>query len=345
MSPSQGSGNSQVSEMIDQVQPGSRKHFHMTVATSPSGAPIYVPLIIVRGASEGPTLGVFSGVHGDEGPSSLAVTRFCRAVDPGSLSGMILALPIANTPAFENMTRTNNWDKGDLVRLWPGKEDGSITEQTGHVIFREVVSRLDYLVDLHCGTPILNEFWALYANPRSPVSTISDELAEKSRGMAVAFGVDQILRRHPWYTTVAAAGAAGVPTIVAEIGGGPDFYQRADYYYELMENGLSNVAKSLDMLPGDIEHRFDEVVEYDIAEDILTAVDTGHWRRTAGPGDQVQPGDVLGHFVDPYTGEIITEVAATKAGTVLNPHVSWSQVTRGQWLLAIGELVERHKVT
>lgn len=332
-----------VDEMLKAVAPGERRHFHLEVAISPSGTPIFVPVIAVRGKSEGPTLGIISGVHGNEGPSSLAVTRFCKSIDPELLSGMILAVPIANTPAFENQTRTNTWDKGDLVRLWPGQQDGTITERTAYIIFKQIVSRLDYLVDVHCGTHVLNEFWTLYANPLSPIDTITEDVADRSRKMAIAFGMDQILRRHPWYTTVAAGGAAGVPTIVAEVGGGPDFYNRADYYYQVMDTGMRNVAKCLQMLPGGLEHEFSEVAEYDIEEDVIAQEEVGHWHRTASPGDEIRPGDAVGDFVDPFTGQSIKQAKATTAGTVLNPHVSWSQISPGQFLLAIGSLVERHR--
>jgi predicted deacylase len=333
-----------VERWIAGTPPGEKGSHRLIAATTPMGLPLEVPLVVMRGGTGGPTLGLLSGVHGDEGLSVLALARFCDGFDPAELKGTILAVPVANPPAFENRTRNNAWDQGDLVRLWPGKRDGTITERLAAAIFDEVIRRSDFVLDLHSGTPLLHESWALYANPRGPVPEISQEVAETSRGMALAFGVDQILRAHPWYTTVAAAGSAGVPTIVVEVGGGPDLHLRHDRYLEVMTRGITNVLKHAGMLSGPLEHDFEIVREYDIAEEFLAVGGSGLWHRTVGPGDIVAAGTLMGSLLNPVTGEEQGRVVASKAGTVLNPMVTWPTPGHGQWLMATGSLVEEHRI-
>src|ERR1043166_6288438 len=106
---------------------GTKDRFRLHVGSIPSGAPLTVPVIVVRGAEDGPTFGVISGVHGDEALAPLAIGRFARELDPAELRGTIIVVPIANTAAFDNRTRVNPWDNVDLVRIWPGRDDGSTT--------------------------------------------------------------------------------------------------------------------------------------------------------------------------------------------------------------------------
>lgn len=337
-------GEKQVEKWVAETPRGAKGTYILDAATTPMGMPLEVPLVVIKGGVDGPTLGLLSGVHGDEGLSVLALTRFCASFDPAELRGTILAVPVANPPAFENRARNNGWDQGDLVRLWPGKADGTITERLAATLFEQVIRRSDFVVDLHSGTLLLHESWALYANSRGPSPDVSQRVAEASRSMALAFGVDQILRAHPWYTTVAAAGSAGVPTIVVEVGGGPDLHHRRDHYLGVMSRGITNVLQHLAMLSGSVDHDFEVVREYDIAEEFLAVGGSGLWHRAVGPGDSVAPGTLVGSFISPVTGHEQGRLVASKSGTVLNPVVTWPNPGHGQWLMAIGSLVEEHRI-
>jgi predicted deacylase len=79
-------------------------------------------------------------------------------------------------------------DGKNLNRVYPGKADGTLSERIADTITREVIDRADYLVDLHCGDG--NEalrpysYWEAIGTP---------EVSEKSKQMALAFGLDYIV--------------------------------------------------------------------------------------------------------------------------------------------------------
>jgi predicted deacylase len=317
----------------------------LPVATSPSGEAVAVRVAEIRGAKPGPRLALISGVHGDEGLGPLALTPLLAAIDPSKLAGSIVAVPVANTPAFGTRTRTNAWDGMDLIRTWPGRPDGSITERTAHAIFTEVLAGADALIDLHSGTPVLHEYWAIYGNHLGPRGSVTGDVERRSQALAVAFGIDQILRGHPWFGTHMGAANAGVPAIVTEIGGGSDFHRNGHRYVGVMRRGVENVLMHLGMMDGEPVVDTDVCDVYDIVEEFISSTTGGYWEAAVEAGQEVAPGTLVGRFIDPQTGEERDRIEATQSGVVLNARADWPHVGIGQWLLATGRRVEQVRRT
>jgi predicted deacylase len=313
----------------------------LPVAVSPSGDPITVSVVEIVGARPGPTLGLISGVHGDEGLGPLALTGLLATIDPGELTGSIIAVPVANTPAFGLRTRTNAWDGGDLIRTWPGRPDGSITERTADAIFNDVIRRADALIDLHSGNPVLHEYWSIYGNRLGPRSQVTEDVERRSQAMAVAFGLDQILRGHPWFGTQMGAANAGVPAIITEIGGGSDFHRNGQHYIDVIGRGVRNVLIHLEMLTGEPVVDTEICDVFDIAEEFISSTTGGYWQVAVVAGEEVAPGTLIGRFLDPQTGEERDRIEATRPGVVLNARADWPHIGIGQWLLATGHRVEQ----
>lgn len=328
-----------VEELLSESMPGAH-YRRLRVAVSPAGSAISVPVHFVRGSADGPRLVVLSGVHGDEGLGPLALGRFLQEIDPAAMAGSILAVPVCNPPAFERRTRVNGWDGGDLIRLWPGRADGTLTERMASAIFDAVTPGADALIDLHSGTQVLHEHWVLYANRRGPRAEVSESVEARSLDLARAFGIDQIIRGHPWYGTHMAAGAKGIPSLVTEIGGGADYLTNGERYVGEIVAGVTNVARHLTILSGGVSGGGDARV-FDIAEEFIAdSAAGGYWGRAVNPGQRVAKGDLVGRFVDPSTGLERDRLFSSVDGVVLNPVAAWPQIGHGQWLFAIGTPVE-----
>ena len=133
------------------VGPGERRRLWLPLGHRPDGGPLGLPLVVVRGALPGPTLGVVAGVHGDEYEGPEALRRFLAGLDPARLRGTVVATPQANPPAFEAGQRTGAVDHLDLNRAFPGRPDGFLTQRIADLLVGEVVGPADALVDLHGG--------------------------------------------------------------------------------------------------------------------------------------------------------------------------------------------------
>lgn len=328
-----------IDQLLSESTPGAQ-YRRLRVANTPSGAPISVPVHFIRGSMDGPRLVLLSGVHGDEGLGPLALGRLLGEIDPASLSGSVIAVPVCNPPAFENRSRVNAWDGGDLIRLWPGRADGSITERMAAAIFAAVTPGANALIDLHSGTSVLHEYWILYSSRHGPRAAVNADVEQRSLELARAFGVSQIIRGHPWFGTHMAAGNAGIPSLVTEIGGGADYLQNGDKYVGVIVRGIKNALRHLGMLPGQLESDGPASV-FDIAEEFVAAADTGgYWIRSVEPGQRVAAGTTVGRFTDPSTGAEIKRLVSSVDGIILNPIAAWPHVGHGQWLLAIGTPVD-----
>ena len=68
----------------------------LKVGSMPDGAPIELPVIIVRGPQDGPVLWLHGCVHGNEFCGTYAIHEFTRSLDAAHVTGTIIALPILN---------------------------------------------------------------------------------------------------------------------------------------------------------------------------------------------------------------------------------------------------------
>ena len=105
----------------------------------PDGAPIAIPVAILRGEADGPTLWLHGCVHGDELCGTYIIHETLRTVNPADLKGTIVALPMLNVTASQKIQRMSPFElfgNGDLNRNFPGDPDGLTTQQMAYHIYR-----------------------------------------------------------------------------------------------------------------------------------------------------------------------------------------------------------------
>src|SRR5262249_41684169 len=129
---------------------GEKSKGFVPVAETSTGTQIRVPITVLNGAAEGPTLLVCSGIHGDDLTSIPVVWRVSEQVDPGKLRGQLVCMPFANPLAIEARSHLTPEDRKSPT--FPGRPDGTISERLGHGLFHQVVTKVDYVVDLHGGS-------------------------------------------------------------------------------------------------------------------------------------------------------------------------------------------------
>jgi predicted deacylase len=133
------------------------------------------------------------------------------------VSGQIILLPMANFPAAEAGLRTSPIDNGNLNRLFPGDPFGTPTEVIADYIENTLLSRAQYLVDLHSGgSSLLYEGCNMLAlEPRTP------EEDSHVRALLAAFGLAKAFLHAPNPVNIsAAARRQGAISILTELGGG-----------------------------------------------------------------------------------------------------------------------------
>src|SRR6266568_2749669 len=72
------------------------------------------PLADIRGARDGPTVAIITGIHGGEYSGPLAAMRLVQRTDPDALAGRLLIVPVLSTQAF--MMRTMSCRRSTSAR-------------------------------------------------------------------------------------------------------------------------------------------------------------------------------------------------------------------------------------
>ncbi|WNG46983.1 hypothetical protein F0U60_24775 [Archangium minus] len=312
------------------AMPGQRVHGYLPVPDGPGG-PASIPVTVVRGSRPGPVVAVMAGIHGSEYVPILAVQRLAARLNPAELSGTVVLVHIANVPAFLHRTvyyGPTDWK--NLNRVFPGSATGTLSERMAHVLTQEIFGRVDASVDVHCGdaNEALLPYTAYIAN------ALDLKVSERSRAMALAFGVETVKARWADFTgptryTTDTAVSRGIPAIGVELGG-EGRTPKADI--SRVEEGLVRVLRALGLVPGGppppVRSRF---VTY--SETVSSPV---HGLFTLGVrvGQRVAAGAPLGVIRDAF-GRTLAVPGAPFAGEVLYA-VTTPPISPGEPLVSLG---------
>lgn len=135
-----------------EVLPGARARIEWSASQSFAGGEVVSPVVVVHGVRPGPAICLTAGVHGDELNGVEIVRRIAYGIDPKTLSGTLVAVPIVNLFGFSRGSRYLP-DRRDLNRYFPGSRSGSIASRIAHSFFESVVAHCPQgLVDFHTGS-------------------------------------------------------------------------------------------------------------------------------------------------------------------------------------------------
>lgn len=269
--------------------------------------PLSIPVIAIRGEQPGPVLGITAVVHGNELNGLSVIQRLFRALDPTSIKGTILAVPVVNVPSFLLGTRRYT-DGEDLNRIMPGKEDGNISQFYAHQFIEKVIKHFDYLIDLH--TASFGRINSYYIRV--------DMSNEHTRKMALLQNPQIIVNNTGGDGTLrSAASDLGIHAITVEVGD-PSKFQQGMIRSGL--TGIFNCLSYLNMTEEEIEEPEEEPVVCKRSYWLYT--DTGGVLEVV-PSLQarVKKGEVVAKLRNIF-GELIQEYKAPEDGVVVGKSVN-----------------------
>ena len=285
------------------------------------------PYFAISGAADGPTLCVIAGIHGAEYPPIDAVMRFCHDLDPATLRGRVVGVPIVNLPAFwERTPFVCPTDGKNPNRAFPGDPAGTFTDVLAYHVFTSIIRRGDYLVDVHCGDMVedLEPFSLVQQSGREDVDRVALD-------MATTYGLRHVIVQARGTgpvsgTTNAAAAEAGIPAIIPEAGGVGQLQEEA---VALHLRGLRRVLTRVGMLEGQLGPLPAPTMVRDFVW--VRAGRGGFFRKAVVAGDMIRAGEPIGRMVSPW-GEPGATSASPVDGVVL--FVTTSPAIQDNGLLA-----------
>jgi len=280
------------------VAPGQVVRTSFPLLTSPDGATVQAPVVIMNGIRPGPVLWVQACIHGNEVGGTLALHRLLATLDPARLSGTLVAVPVLNVPAFRVRSRESPIDHVNLNRVFPGNSAGRFSDQMASRIWQTVRETATAALDLHSAGDLGRvPFYAIYHADDSPAS-------RTARRMVEAVGTP-----HLWASEADwLAGAMftrltqeGIPAVIVEVGGG----DVTDEDLRHFDQALHGVLAALDM----VEEPVARQERYTIlgASQMMQVRRGGILIPRVSPGDLLEGEAVLAELADAY-GELVETI-------------------------------------
>ena len=313
-------------------EPGHKTSGVVPAVSRVDGSDLGFPVIVAHGKQDGPVLLIDGGIHGDEQEGTLAIIRLMQELDPESLAGTVIGVPVMNVGAFEAMSRGNPRDTHtfDMNRIYPGKPKGYLTDRVAQTHHDTVGKLADMEITIHSGGNIcyLGE----------TIFTKSGD--EKSFELARAMGEDwQIVldTPHPVGSPMAAMVEAEKIAITVELGGSatlmPDALQNN---VDVLERALMNVCRHYGMVDGSASYageiwRGNQIAVMASKSGILLPNPDVPRLKLKKP---ITEGEVLLTLADLF-GETVEEIRAPCTG-VLFGFRTYPSTTAGDWTLFCG---------
>lgn len=299
-----------------ELRRGKRELFAFRTGELPDGSPVNMPVMVVSGVEDGPTLLVTACVHGNEFLGIGIIRRVIYGVSPNELRGSLVAVPMVNRASVGTRTRRNVSEMypgpHDMNRIFPGNATGNMADRTAFLLMEKLIKKCDYVFDLHSAS--IGGEWVPYAGYAPRAACSSDEVYERASGMAHAFGAKLILAGHSTPGSLAdAAVSAGVPAGMAEFGVANVVDAEG---LELGERGILNVMKYLGMITGAPEVPEPPVVISALHR--LTANHAGLLQHLVPLGAEVRRGHTIARTEHLFgaVGDIVEEFQAPADGIV-----------------------------
>lgn len=270
------------------------------------GVPWKIPLIIIKGVDEGPTLGITAAIHGNELNGISTIFKLIKEVDPKKLKGTLVLVPISNVPGYL-MNQRGFLDNVDLNRIMPGAPEGSTSNLYAHQFTSKIVSKFDYLLDLH--TASHGRVNSLYIR--------ADILNEETRTLAFLQHPQIIVQKFDESGTLRSwANDNGIPSITIEIGDSNAFQHTL---IDETLDGILNTMRYFEMIEGEVKNMVTDA----------TMCDHSYWIYSKKGGivdvfpkltDKVAFGEIIAKVYDVF-GQVKETIKADKSGVVIGKNV------------------------
>ena len=310
---------------------GKETHYFAVEADDQS---VQIPIATATGEADGPTLLVVAGVHGSEYAGIEATSRLFRWVDASRLRGTLITLPCLNVPAFYALSmHINPRDGKNLGDSFPGDGAGTITDRIARAVFDSLVSKADFVLDVHGGDleEELVEYSQINLTGNASVDTAAEALARAlDMPMFLRSPVpDSAPSRGGLFAMAAQQGTPGVLLEAGSHGLLEDFAVTAHF------KALRNALHHLEMLPGEPLITNPEPLELHRFLGVEAPVE-GAWYPYVKKGEVIRKGQELGEMRD-FFGKRLAVLSSEEDAAILGV-MTIPPRRKGEWVMGLGTL-------
>lgn len=285
-----------------------------------------LPVWMVQGMSDGPTLVLTAGVHGCEYVGIVALRRLFSHLSPAKIRGRVILLPLVNGEGFyAGSKQVVPTDGKNINRVFPPPAEGTLAQEIARTVVEQIYPEADFLLDLH-GGDVNEAMTPLVFYP----STAAPDVAAHTRAGAQHLEVMYRIPSTAQNGLYSYAAQCGVPSLLMEVGG-MGLWTESQVESEL--RSIQSLMGYLDMGPAPVKNsRQQEAVEMCYVE----AEASGLWFPEVKPEQLISAGQMLGRIED-LESRVLQTIYARWDGMVLYHTVSLG-VAAGDALIAYGRM-------
>ncbi|MEH0759592.1 succinylglutamate desuccinylase/aspartoacylase family protein [Vibrio sp. 16] len=285
------------------ILPGQRTKIALPVAKLYTDADVSLPVYIIRGKREGPTIFVSAAVHGDELNGIEIVHRIINMKRFKVIQGTVIFVPMVNVHGVIHQSRYLP-DRRDLNRSFPGSPKGSLAARVANIFKTEIIDKCQYGIDLHTGAIHRTNLPQIRAN-------VEDEVTAQ---LANAFGAPVVLHSEEIDGSLRDCAANSNTKVLVYEGG--EALRFDETSIRMGTRGVIRVLRHLNMVSK--SRRLRDVPEPVIARGSqwVRGSASGIVKHRYQLGDYVKKGDQLATISSAY-GEELAVILAPRTGVII----------------------------
>ena len=245
-----------------------------------------IPVADIQGLAPGLTVVVTGGMDGDEYSGIEAAYRIIHQFQNGDFAGRLIVVPIVNIPGFGAECSQCPIDGQFPKNIFPGKAQGTPTEQLVHWLVSNYVSAAELWLDLHAGaiTEGLNPFVYLFETDNDRVRACTEKMIEGGISSTV------VMEPSRWGSKHAKLAEMGCTYVLAESGSRGNL--KEDDVLRHIES-VKVAFGAVGLIPAQKINNEPPAIFHEVV--YVTGEFDGLW-RAAAIGATIQKGDVLGEW-------------------------------------------------
>lgn len=285
-----------------------------------------LPVWMIRGASDGPTLVLTAGVHGCEYVGIVALRRLFSSLSPAQIRGRVILLPLVNGEGFYTGSKQVVPSDGkNINRVFPPPAEGTRAQEIARTVAEQIYPEADFLLDLH-GGDVNETMTPLVFYPATAASDVTAQARAAAQHLEVMYRIPSTAHNGLY----SYAAQHSIPSLLMEVGGMGLWTEKQ---VELELRSIQSLMGYLDMGPAPVKNnRQQEAMEMCYAEANIS----GLWFPEVEAEQLISAGQMLGRTED-LEGRVLQTIHALWDGMVLYHTVSLG-VTTGDALVAYGRI-------
>lgn len=220
------------------ISPGERASLGLPMPELLGYAPLYMPVKVINGRTEGPVCLLVATMRGDEFNGMESIKRIIELAAMDRLHGTLIAVPVLNVFGMLNRSRFLPGERL-LEDTFPGSENGNYAARTAHLFMESIFQHCDFCVHFRCGE----------LNHRSLPHVYGDFSNEANRELALSYDVSVLVDTEPPVNSLqSCAKASGKPMVTFNAGEAMRFNNHAIVQGS---HGTARMLRKIGMLPTD----------------------------------------------------------------------------------------------